>query len=191
MVAEYTGRKQSADENYEVVRKLCLFYNAKCLYECNNKSMFAYFSRMNSVHLLLDTPEYLREKQMVKYSSFGSSSKGVNANAPINNHADELTKEWLLKPFKGTQIIDGVEVEVELPQLFKLRNRALIKELILYNPNINVDRVRAFGMLMIHRQDRMVVYQGNVRREEDLSGSSYLGNDDFFKNNYDNRLAFN
>jgi hypothetical protein len=146
---------------------------------------------MNSVHLLLDTPEYLREKQMVKYSSFGSSSKGVNANAPINNHADELTKEWLLKPFKGTQIIDGIEVEVELPQLFKLRNRALIKELILYNPNINVDRVRAFGMLMIHRQDRMVVYQGNVRREEDLSGSSYLGNDDFFKNNYDNRLAFN
>lgn len=191
VVAEYTGRKQYADENFEMVRKLCLFYNAKCLYECNNKSMFAYFSRMNSVHLLLDTPEYLREKQMVKYSSFGSSSKGVNANAPINNHADELTKEWLLKSFKGTQIIDGVEVEVELPQLFKLRNRALIKELILYNPNINVDRVRAFGMLMIHRQDRMVVYQGNVRREEDLSGSSYLGNDDFFKNNYDNRLSFN
>ena len=128
---------------------------------------------------------------MVKYSSFGSSSKGVNANAAINFHADELTKEWLLKPFKGTQIVDGVEVEVELPQLFKLRSRALIKELILYNPDINVDRVRAFGMLMIHRQDRMVVYQGNVRREDSLSGPSYLGNDDFFKNNYDNRLAFN
>ena len=46
-------------------------------------------------------------------------------------------------------------------------------------------------MLMIHRQDRMVVYQGNVRREDGLSGPSYLGNDDFFKNNYDNRLAFN
>lgn len=190
VVAEYTGRKQYADDNFEMVRKLCLFYNAKCLYECNNKSMFAYFSKMNSVHLLADTPEYLREKQMVKYSAFGSSSKGVNANGPINNHADELTREWLLKPFKGTQIIDGVEVEVELPQLFKLRNRALIKELILYNPNINVDRVRAFGMLMIYRQDRMVVYQGDVRRSDNRNNASYLGNDDFFKNNYDNRLAF-
>lgn len=190
VVAEYTGRKQYADDNFEMVRKLCLFYNAKCLYECNNKSMFAYFSKMNSVHLLADTPEYLREKQMVKYSAFGSSSKGVNANGPINNHADELTREWLLKPFKGTQIIDGVEVEVELPQLFKLRNRALIKELILYNPNINVDRVRAFGMLMIYRQDRMVVYQGDVRRSDNRNNTSYLGNDDFFKNNYDNRLAF-
>jgi len=191
IVAEYTGRKQYAEDNFEMVRKLCLFYNAKCLYECNNKSLFAYFSKMNSVHLLVDTPEYLREKQMVKYSSFGSSSKGVNANAAINNHADELTREWLLKPFKGIQIVDGVEVEVELPQLFKLRNRALIKELILYNPDINVDRIRAFGMLMIYRQDRMVVYQGDVRRTKDLTNSpNYLGNDDFFKNNYDNRRNF-
>jgi hypothetical protein len=146
---------------------------------------------MNSVHLLVDTPEYLREKQMVKYSAFGSSSKGVNANAAINNHADELTREWLLKPFKGTQIVDGIEVEVELPQLFKLRSRALIKELILYNPDINVDRVRAFGMLMIYRQDRMVVYQGDIQKSKDLTNSStYLGNDDFFKNNYDHRLTF-
>ena len=188
VVAEYTGRKQYADDNFEMVRKLCLFYNAKCLYECNNKSMFAYFSRMNSVHLLLDTPEYLREKQIVKYSSFGSSSKGVNANAIINNHADELTKEWLLKPFKCTQMVDGVEIEVELPQLFKLRSRALIKELILYNPDINVDRIRAFGMLMIYRQDRMVVCQGSLRREESLNNPSYLGNDDFFSKNYDHRF---
>ena len=67
----------------------------------------------------------------------------------------------------------------------------MIKELILYNPDINVDRVRAFGMLMIYRQDRMVVYQGDVRRTKDLANSSsYLGNDDFFKNNYDNRRNF-
>ena len=191
IVAEYTGRKQYADDNFEMVRKLCIFYNARCLYECNNKSMFAYFSKMNSVYMLADTPEYLRERQLVKYSAFGSSSKGVNANGPINNHADDLIREWLLKPYNATQIIDGVEVETELPQLFKLRNRALIKELILYNPHINVDRVRALGMLMIYRQEKMILCQGDVTRSTNTTNSpDYLGNDPFFTNNYDNRRLY-
>ena len=191
IVAEYTGRKQYAEDNFEMVRKLCLFYNAKCLYECNNKAMFAYFSKMNSVYLLADTPEYLREKQLVKYSSFGSSSKGVNANGPINNHANDLVREWLLKPFSTTQKVDGVEIEVTLPQLFKIRNRALLKELILYNPDINVDRIRALGMLMIYREEKMILCQGDVKRTKDTFNSpSYLGNDPFFTNNYDNRRLY-
>ena len=36
IVAEYTGRQSFADENYEIVRLLCLFYNGRCLYESNN-----------------------------------------------------------------------------------------------------------------------------------------------------------
>lgn len=37
IVAEYTGRHNLANDNYEIVRLLCLFYNAKCLYESNKK----------------------------------------------------------------------------------------------------------------------------------------------------------
>ena len=37
LVAEYTGRQTSADDNFEIVRLLCIFYNAKCLYESNKK----------------------------------------------------------------------------------------------------------------------------------------------------------
>ena len=66
IVAEYTGRHQFADDNFEIVRLLCLFYNAKCLYENNKKGIYAYFSKMNCTHLLADTPEYLRDKQLVK-----------------------------------------------------------------------------------------------------------------------------
>ena len=74
IVAEYTGRQAFAEDNYEIVRKLCLFYNARCLYESNKKGIYAYFSRLNCTHLLADTPEYLRDKQLVKYSSFGSNA---------------------------------------------------------------------------------------------------------------------
>jgi hypothetical protein len=33
IVAEYTGRQEYADDNFEIVRRLCIFYNAKCMYE--------------------------------------------------------------------------------------------------------------------------------------------------------------
>lgn len=37
IVAEYTGRQAFAEDNYEIVRLLCLFYNAKCMYESNKR----------------------------------------------------------------------------------------------------------------------------------------------------------
>ena len=60
IVAEYTGRPMFVDDLNELCRKLCIFYNAKCCYENNKKNTFAYFSKMNSLYLLADTPEYLR-----------------------------------------------------------------------------------------------------------------------------------
>ena len=71
----------------------------------------------------------------------------------------------------------------------ELRNRALLKELIQYNSEGNFDRISAMGMLMLLREDRMIAYQGNISKEkEDEANSTYLGNDPFFKNNYDFRI---
>ena len=190
IVAEYTGRPQFTDDLNEIVRKLCLFYNAKVLYENNKKNTFAYFSKMNCVHLLADTPEYLKQRQLVKTVGYGNTAKGVSATTPIKNFGFELIKDWLLKPV--TRIIhqDGEDVEVTVPNLKFIRNRALLKELILFNPDINVDRVMSLVQLMIYRQEKMVLYGGDPQRTKEPP-SDYLGNDDFFKNNYDNRLAFN
>lgn len=185
IVAEYTGRQAFADDNYEIVRKLCLFYNAKCLYESNKKGIYAYFSKLNCTHLLADTPEYLRDKQLVKYSSFGSSAKGVNASAPINNYANGLLKDWLLKPIPTIIIEDGEEREATIPNLYRLKNRALIEELINFTPEINVDRIRAMGMVMLYREEKMILYQGNPSADrEEKASADYLGNDPFFSNNY-------
>lgn len=188
IVAEYTGRQAFAEDNFEIVRLLCLFYNAKCLYESNKKGIYAYFAKMNCTHLLADTPEYLRDKQMVKYSSFGSNQKGVNATAAINNYANGLIRDWLMKPVTMITTIDGVEQEVVTQNLFFLRNRALIEELIAFNPEINVDRIRALGMVMLYREEKMVLYQGNPSRDKDAVPSDYIGNDPFFTNNYDKRF---
>lgn len=191
IVAEYTGRQPFADDNFEIVRLLCLFYNAKCLYESNKKGIFAYFSKMSCTHLLADTPEYLRDKQLVKYSSFGSNSKGVNASAAINNYANKLTKDWLMKPVTITVKNDnGTEEQKDVPNLYTLRNRAFIQELIAFNPEINVDRVRAFGMVMLYREEKVILYNGNIGRNRlNKARAGYLGNDPFFKKNYDDKIT--
>ena len=182
IVAEYTGRQRMAEDNYEIVRLLCLFYNAKCLYESNKKGIYAYFAKMNCTHLLADTPEYLRDKQLIKYSRVGSNQKGVNASAAINNYANGLIRDWLMKPV--VMLIkndEGEEVETTVQNLFRIRNRALLEELIAFNPEINVDRIRALGMVMLYREEKMVLYQGNPSRDTEEVPKDYLGNDPFFQ----------
>lgn len=190
IVAEYTGRQQFAEDNFEIVRLLCLFYNAKCLYESNKKGIYAYFSKMNSSHLLADTPEYLRDKQLIKYSGFGSNQKGVNASAAINNYANSLIRDWLLKPVIINCEEDGEQVERTVYNLYNLKNRALIEELIGFNPEVNVDRIRALGMVMLYREEKMILYQGDIKG---ATRDNYKGleDDPFFKDNYDNRFYNN
>jgi len=189
IVAEYTGRQDYADDNFEIVRLLCMFYNGKCLYEQNKKGIFAYFSQRNCTHLLADTPTYLKDKQIIKEIGYGNKAKGVNAIVAVNNYANELIKNWLIKPVPIIVKEDGEDKEVTVPNLHFIRNRALLKELILFNPDINVDRVRALGMVMLYRQEFMILYQGNISasRNEEAEASS-LANDPFFTKNYDQRL---
>lgn len=185
IVAEYTGRQSFADDNFEILRLLCLFYNAKCCYESNKKGCYAYFSKMNSTHLLADTPEYLRDKQLVKYSSFGSNQKGINATAAINNYANTLIKDWLLKPVTTTIEEEGEVKQIQVSNLYFIRNRALLEELIAFSPEINVDRIRALGMLMLYREEKMILYGGNPSLGlSSNADKNYLGKDDYFTRNY-------
>lgn len=185
IVAEYTGRPPFADDFFEKVRRLCLFYNGRMNYENNKKGLFAYFSRMNCTYLLTDQLEFLKDKQMIKDTGYGNKAKGTNATEAINAFARNRLRAWLLKPTTVIQVVDGEETEVDIPNLFTLRSRAFIKELINYNSEGNFDRISAAGMLMLLREDRIILYQGKVSKEkQEAANSSYLGNDSFFKRNY-------
>lgn len=184
IVAEYTGRPPFADDYYEICRKLCLFYNGRLNYEYNKKGLFSHFSTRNSLYLLTDVLDFLKEKQMMK-DGYGNKSKGTNASPAINAYARSRLRSWLLAPVPIMQTIDGEEKEVMVPRLFTVRNRALLKELINYNSEGNFDRISAMGMLMLLREDRMIRYQGDVSKEkQERANNSYDGNDPFFKRNY-------
>lgn len=182
IVAEYTGRPNYADDFYEIVRRLALFYNCRVNYENNKKGMFAYFQKMNSLWLLEDTLDYLKDKHIVKASTFGNSSKGVAATGAVNNYARDRIRDWLMKPILVEEEVDGNIITQNVYNLYNLKGRALIKELINWNNEGNFDRVSALGMLMLYRESYMIKYEGDTKRSVEDSYS--YEEDSFFRDNY-------
>ena len=187
LVMEYTGRPPFANDYFEICRKGCLFYNAKLMYENNKKGLFSYFSMMNSSYLLANTPEYLKDKQLIKDIGYGNKACGINATTNIKGFGFQKIRDWLLTPYtKIEKDQEGHEIEVSQANLYRIKNRALLKELILWNPNINVDRIMAMVQLILYREEKMVLYGGNMSSSGQDSGSE-LADDPFFTQNYDAR----
>ena len=183
IVAEYTGRQDYAEDNYEITRRLALFYGGKILYENNKKGLYAYLARMNSVYLLADTPKCLKDQLHIKAVGYGNASKGVNASSHVNSYAVELIRRWLVKPMPV-----GKD-DVMIPNLFHIKSRALLQELISFNHEGNFDRVSSLGMLMILREEMNVINRGDFTKQQDTTDANYLGNDDFFKTNYEKKFG--
>lgn len=186
LVAEYTGRPAFADDFYQIVWLLCRYYNAKCMYENNLKGLFTFFSSRNSLWMLADTPEYLRDKQIVKSSGIGNTAKGVRATAPVIAYAFRVIRDWLLKPVPTIEKDpEGNEVETTMPNLYNIRNRALIKELIQWNPFGNYDRIMALAQIMLYREEKVILYQGNLKEQD--SQPSEMEAAEYWDKNYPGR----
>lgn len=178
IVCEYTGRPFYADDMYETVRKVLLFYDARLNYENNKKGLFAYFSKMNSVYLLTETLDILRDKQLIRESGYGNKAVGTIATLPINNYARMRLRDWLLSPAEVPSP-DENGGTITTQNLYLLKSRALIQELIAWNSEGNFDRVSAMGMLMLLREDRLSKCGGVARQEEEEP--TITSTDSFFK----------
>ena len=76
---------------------------------------------------------------------------------------------------------------MQVPNLAFLKNRALIEELVSFNMEMNFDRVHALKMVMLYREEKLILYQGDPRKGKETTDTNYLGNDKFFSDNFDNR----
>lgn len=183
IVAEYTGRPTFAEDFYEICRKLCLFYNCRCMYEQNVMGMFSYFSSHNATHLLAETPEYLVQRNMISSIGYGNKSVGIRATTPIINGAFKMIQTWLRKSIVSIETdAEGNNNEVTIPNLYRIKNRALLKELVLWNPQGNFDRIMSLVQLMLYREEKMVLYHGDLRHTEEVS--SGMEKDDYWDKNY-------
>ena len=183
IVAEYTGRPPFAEDFYEICRLICLFYNCRCMYEQNIMGMFSYFSSHNSTHLLAETPEYLVQRNMIGGIGYGNKAVGIRATTPIINGAFKMIQTWLRKPIVIIETdAEGNKTEVTIPNLYRIKNRALLKELVLWNPQGNFDRVMSLVQLMLYREEKLVLGHGDLRSSETVSNG--MENDDYWEKNY-------
>lgn len=126
IVAEYTGRPQTAQEFYETVRKLAVYYGAKIMYENQNKGLFSYFTAKHCDYLLADSPLIIND---VVADSKVNRKKGCHMSKPIKLWGEGLIKDWL-----NEESADGTK------NLFKIYSEPLLEELISYNDTDNYDR---------------------------------------------------
>ena len=149
-VAEYTGRPNTAEEFYERVRKLTLYYNAKILYENEKKGLFTYFSHKHCEYLLADQPDTIKD---VVQDSRVQRGKGIHMNGPIKDWGEGLIKDWLNEEYAPGK-----------KNLTKIFSEPLLEELISYNPDGNFDRVMALMMVMIYIQE---LHHINVKNKKE------------------------
>ncbi len=182
IVAEWTGRLNSAEACYEVVRLLCKFYNAKLMYEQNKKGLYSYFKMMNCLNLLAETPQFIRDKEDSKVEKIGNKLYGINATNPINNYARDRLKDFMLKPVEVEKEVDGQKQMVTIPNVMTWWNRALLEEARQWNPDGNFDRISSMGMLMLYREEKYVASHGTITKDDKPLNTK--ANDPFFERNY-------
>lgn len=151
IVAEYSGRPSTADEFYENVRKLLLFYNARCLYENEKIGIYQHFINKHCDYLLADQPDKVIAQ--IFRDSKVNRKKGCHMTKQVRQYAEEKINEWLRE-----------EYEPGHPNLERIYSEPLLEELIMNNGERNVDRVIALCMVMIFREE---LYQVKVQANKD------------------------
>lgn len=151
IVAEYTGRPKSAEEFYENVRKLLLYYNARAMYENQNKGIFVYFTNKHCDYLLADQPDIIND---IVSNSKVNRKKGCHMNKQIKQWGWGLIKDWL-----NDINADGKK------NLYNIMSEPLLEELIAANDVVNVDRVMALTQVMIYREQLYNVKVKEVKKE--------------------------
>jgi hypothetical protein len=120
--------------------------------------LFTYFANKHSEYLLADTPSKI--KDIVKDSTV-IRGKGVHMPKEIKRWMEGLIKDWL-----------NEEYEVGRKNLQKIYSEALLEELIAYDPlHGNFDRVIAFGLCMIYREE---LYHITVKNESQKNKEALL-----------------
>ena len=133
------------------------------MYEQNLVGLFTYFEQKKSLYLLSDTPYQLRNSDTYKVGS--NTSKGINASMKVNQTARDYIKSWLLEP---------VSEKSEKRVIETIYSIAVLKELIMWNPQGNFDRVSSLGMLMWHDATTRVHMEERIQEVKGFLDSEYF-----------------
>ena len=168
IVAEYSGRPATAEEYYENVRKLLVFYNARLLFENERKGIYPYFTNKHCDYLLADQPDKVITE--VFKDSKVSRRKGCHMTKSIRDYGEGKILEWMMD-----------EYEPGHPNIERIFSEPLIEELIENDGVKNVDIVIALCMVMLYREE---LYQIKVSAAKDKNKQVELFDLPLFSSQY-------
>lgn len=146
-------------------------------HNCDKKGLFTYFSNKNELHYLADTPQILKDMEIIKTTNLtGNKAKGFNSGKIVNAWGRRLQADWMMSPAYG-------EEESGKLNLHKIRSIGYLKEAIAWNIDGNFDRVSAMTPVMILREEYHKFILQAKENNDKLSPNS-LTNDPFFMMNY-------
>lgn len=172
IVAEYTGRPDTAEEYYENVRKLLMYYNARLLYENERKGLFAYFSIKGYDYLLAEQPDIISD---IVSESKVRRRKGIHMVQSIKDWGEREIRDWLNEEYAPGK-----------KNLTRILSVPLLQELLAYNDKGNFDRVMALMMVMIYKKE---LHNVHVKEKTETNKIDPFFTTDWFP--LERRLNFN
>lgn len=161
-VAEYTARPGTAKEHHETVKRLLLYYNARCLYENERNTIKMHFEQTNSLYLLAKTPTILKATQNTKVDR----TYGIHMTDVIKAELEIYLRDWLITPIGEGQM-----------NLHKIYSIPILEELVNYNEKGNFDRIIALLLVILKRLQDFRIKVESVKEESKVV-------DEFFKRQF-------
>lgn len=146
IVAEWIGRYQTLEENYEQVIKIAKFFNARIFPEVN-VSGFVDWCKRNEYWHMLEPDAYYLEQEIHGHKAIKRSyyQVGYQMNERKKFWCDQKIAGWLLEA-KAKDPVTGAPTLRTMDWIFSLR---LLDEIVHYDPKGNFDHISSLRGLML------------------------------------------
>jgi len=166
IVAAWCGRYDDINKTHEQLEKIIEWYNAWTVVENNISHFINYMISKKKQKYLVP------KQQMVFLKDLGSNSNVYqeygwkNTGTLFKNHLVSYAIEFLREELDDELDEDG-EVKNKILGISRIPDQMLLKEMIAYQPGVNVDRLVAFSALVAFAKIQQANRGYNKRKESD------------------------
>lgn len=146
IVASYVSRPGISDDFCRTVEILIEAYGAKCLMENADRMFETYLSRRNKELVLLEDGEKLANK-IIRTGSRQNNKLGLSPTVPNQRMLFNTVIQYCWE-----EVVVGYDDEGnEITQkgIYRIDDIELLDEIIAFGPNVNTDRIIAFGHALL------------------------------------------
>jgi hypothetical protein len=144
IVASYSARPKKIGKWQEQIRLLLEWYGATVLPENEESSFIRYFDEKNIGHYIEDGLDLARE---INPATKVNRKKGLAATVPNQKYGNGLLKNYCDEDIIVGQTPDGEPIIKK--GIVRIPDKVLLKEIIAFQPGMNVDRIVAFRHALI------------------------------------------